>query len=736
MAREPWAQEAIRHAAGCLRGADARTELLRGLLLEEELDLPGVSDHRLRAVLAAIDVAADARHVDPGAAERLTRATFRRLTEEYSTWVGDQVARRVTRLLQIGGPAGETLTSLCVDLLQQRDGGNDFPEDRASLRALLHHRDSLVCRAVIRKLHTSLEHVDVQWDLYQLIFDGRESGFNRSVGFEAAFALRAAPRTHLSSRLLERLVALLDDNTSGKPFAHSVLALLPGEAPVEKLADDLELCVRRGLDTYGPVDALLAYPGGARVFGRGFPDWRKHLDASASGQLRPARPLPEALVPSLLTRMRVAEALSSRLHSLDDALLAAILDDEDNLHALTHCMDKLDPSLHPTILERESRAHWRLCPGCRRALSGAAELRGAVRDQLIRWWDVDSKTLAVADSARPNFPGEMLEPWVLEDKDAARVYSEWLAELVHTRYINVASDVWSRAPFRCTQVMDAVRELVFDEHGHPRERALRLLVKGWQGDPVIWERLTAHVERSFQHSVHVCHHHASTWPLPGDRPRERPPDGLLMALSMLDVVPPAEFLAAFLAGCRLQLNRALAVVRYAGSSTEIVPPQVFPVLRRIDLVDKLRSELCALAGVDRPPILAIGLHASVLIIRDLAPADRRRVSRVWAEHFQHTAQAELVPAEDLSRLMSYDLSAWRSALIAYAQSIEQTLTYPHLALGILPGIPAELARDVLPAWLNAGKTWRLPWIRRGFAENYRARIDDELRERAFASRRW
>jgi hypothetical protein len=204
---------------------------------------------------------------------------------------------------------------------------------------------------------------------------------------------------------------------------------------------------------------------------------------------------------------------------------------------------------------------------------------------------------------------------------------------------------------------------------------------------------------------------------------------------MLDVVPPSEFIEAFVAGCEVHLARALISTQYTGYFGQVIPPRLFGVLRHLDLVARLHEPLCALAGVDRPPNVAIGLHAALLVVQDLAPERQRALSRLWAENFRCTAQAELLPAAALSHLMSLDLPAWRPGLIAIAQSIERDSTYPHLALGILPGIPAELARDILPRWLSASRSWRLPWIERAFAENYRVRIDDKLREHAFATRR-
>lgn len=734
-AHEPWAQESVRHAAGCLRDAEARTELLSSLLMNEGADTPGVYDNHLRPVLAAIDIATDAPDIDPVVADRLTQATFRRLAEEYSNWVGDEVARRVPRMLQTDGRVAEQLTARCLALLLPPDAGVDLPDDRATLRKLLHHHNPRVCRAVIRKLYSSLEHTDVQSDLLQLIHDKRGRGFDRSVGFEAALALRRVPRTHLDPQLKEKLVAMLDDQTSGKPFAHCVLALLPGEAPVDKLADDLALCIHHSLDTSEPIEDLLAYPGGAEALERHFPGWRAKQDENIAQSNRLATPLPQTLAPSLIARMRAAEALSSRLHLLDEAVLVHVLDDEENVHALTHCFDKLDASLHAKILERKARTSWSLCPGCRKALSSAAELRGDIRDLLVHWWDVASKQRPDKQAARSYFPGEMLEPLVLDDSDAARVYSEWLVHLVHTKFINIPCDVWSHAPFRCSQVVDTVRDQIFDERGKPRERALRLLVKGWQGDPITWNRLTDHVTCAFAGDAHVCAIHAPPWPVNGDRSPMDRTDGLLTALAMIDVVPPPRFLAAFIHGCRLQIHRALIASSYKNSYTDIVPPQLFPVLRHLDLVDHLRGELLALAGVDRPPTREIGLHAAVLVSRDLGPGDQSRLSRLWAEHHRNTAQAEHLPAAELSHLMSLDIQAWRDALVAHASQLADTPRYPHLVLGILQGIPVALVRDVLPLWLKATQNWRLPWVERAFAETYHTRIDDKLREQAFAIRR-
>jgi hypothetical protein len=343
---EPWAQESVRHAAGCLRDAKARTELLSALLVHEGSDIPGVFDDHLRPVLSAIDITADAPAIDSAIAGQLTHAAFRRLAEEYSNWVGDEVARRVPRLLQSGGVVREQLTVRCLEILLPPPAGRELPSDRSALRELLHHRDPKVCRVVIRKLYASLEDADVQKDLLQLIYDGRECGFDRDVGVEAALALREVPRAYLAPEVKAKLIALLDDKTSGKPFAHSVLALLPGEAPIDKLAEDLSLCIHRSLDTFEPIASLLAYPGGSSALEREFPEWRKKQDQNLENAAQLSRPLPCVLIPSLTARIRAAEALSSRMHLLPEATLAQILEHEDNLHALTHCFDKLDASLH------------------------------------------------------------------------------------------------------------------------------------------------------------------------------------------------------------------------------------------------------------------------------------------------------------------------------------------------------------------------------------------------------
>lgn len=734
-AREPWAQEAVRHAAGCLRDASARTELLSGLLLDEESDTPGVYDEHLRPVLSAIDITADAPDIDPAVVDRLTRAASRRLAEEYSSWVGDEVARRVPRLLQTGGVVGEQLTTRCLEILLPPPAGRALSDDRAELRRLLHHRYPMVCRAVIRALHASLEDANVQLDLLQLIYDGRECGFDRDVGVEAALALRAVPRAHLDPEVKRQLVDLLDDRTSGKPFAHAVLALLPGEAPVDKLAYDISLCIHRSLDTSEPIETLLAYPGGAAALERHFSGWQAKHDENIERARRQSTPLPRTLAPTLTARIRAAEALSSQMHLLAETTRAQILADEDNLHALTHCFDKLDGSLHAEILERKSRTCWWFCPGCRQTLSGAAELRGDVRDLLVHWWDVTSKQQPEQKGNRSYFPGEMLEPLVLDDDDAARVYSEWLVHLVHSNFIDIPRDLWSHAPFRCPRVMATVRDHIFDAAGRPREHALRLLVKGWQGDPITWDRLTAHVTRAFSGGGHVCGIHAPPWPRTGNRTPMNHTDDLLAALAALDVVPPPDFLAVFREGCRLQIHHALIAVNYEHSFTNIVPPQLFPVLRKLDLVAPLCDALRALAGVDRPPNREIGLHAALLVTPGLNQTEQRRLSRLWVEHYPHTAQPEHLPAAELSHLISREPAAWREALGAHAGRLAYSPDYPHLALGVLQGIPAALAREVLPLWLNATRTWRLPWIEREFANSYRTRIDDRLREEAFASRR-
>lgn len=734
-AREPWAQESVRHAGGCLRDDVARTELLSALLLHEGSDTPGVYDDHLRPVLSAIDITADAPAIDSAVAGQLTHATFRRLAEEYSNWVGDEVARRVPRLLQSGGSVRDQLTARCLEILLPPPVGRELPDDRPALRELLHHRDSKVCRAVIRKLHASLDDADVQKDLLQLIHDGRECGFNRDVGVEAALALREVPRARLAPEVKAKLVALLDDETSAKPFAHSVLALLPGEAPIDKLAYDLSLCIHRSLDTFEPIASLLAYPGGTAALEREFPEWREKNDQNLANADRLSTPLPCVLTPTLTARIRAAEALSSRMHLLPEATFAQILEDEDNLHALTHCFDKLDASLHAEILERKASTRWSFCPGCRQAISGAAELRGDVRDLLVHWWDVESKHRPDREGSRSYFPGEMLEPLVLDDGDAARVYAEWLVHLVHTRFINIPRDLWSHAPFRCPQVVDTVRDHIFDSHGRPREHALRLLVKGWQGDPITWERLTAHVTRVFSGEGHVCVQHAPAWPRTGYPTPMNRADDLLDALAVLDVVPPAHFLAVFREGCRRQIHNALIAINYQHSYANIVPPQLFPVLRRLDLVDPLRDALRALAGVDRPPNRALGLHAALLVVSGLEQTEQRRLSLLWAEHHPYTAQPEHLPAAELSHLISLDATAWREALVAHAERLADSPDYPHLALGVLQGIPIALAHEVLPRWLNSTQNWRLPWIERAFADSYRARIDDRLREQAFASRR-
>ena len=115
----PWAAESARIAFGLLlaEGRAAAQICMHQLLAREANDIPGLVDTELRAVLVAIDVAADEAELGAPVAEQLAHATFHRVIEEYSNWVGDVVARAARRLAGARGPVWARLEPPLVEFL-------------------------------------------------------------------------------------------------------------------------------------------------------------------------------------------------------------------------------------------------------------------------------------------------------------------------------------------------------------------------------------------------------------------------------------------------------------------------------------------------------------------------------------------------------------------------------------------------------------------------------------------
>ena len=284
----PWAEEVVLHAVGILaqreerKGAEAA---ILGLLDGWQEDYPEgvlVWPRHLRPVLIALRAASELDAPGDQVLANLEEAALAGLTEETSVWVGDRFAEVLrghaaansALWMRLRGPLARLLSDprqRPADWFAQRQ------EHPRRWLLLLLHRDPGVRSVALEHLSERAHHPEDWPLLLSLLMDDHVWSWDGPVPLQAARLLRRIPREPAFEAFKVHLLSVL-----GRGFVPGVpaaIALRPGEAPVDRLAEGLARAGQADWKIQEELAELAAFEGGEAALDREWPEWRKRVEA-------------------------------------------------------------------------------------------------------------------------------------------------------------------------------------------------------------------------------------------------------------------------------------------------------------------------------------------------------------------------------------------------------------------------------------------------------------------------
>lgn len=723
-ASQPWAHEPVRIAFGLLNGEDpARTsQAFQDLLRRESQDIPGFRDDSLRPVLLAIDVAADNPDLVAPFVNSLAEAIIRRVTEEYSNWVGDIVAQRARRIARAGGPLWACLQPRLVKLLTNEelrlpfDAQTVLPllRDRESAMQALIHRNVEVRAAACMRLRDFVGDLDVQ---QSLLFALRDAG---DLACPAGWALRHAPRTPAFGSTLAELQALLVAREPCPRYG-AAIALHPAEGPADALVNALIVGVaERGTILLPVFEDIAATPDGQKALAR------ITFEKSSQEQLCPplsARPLLQ-LPLSDCCRSRMFEVLAASAippEVLDDLLKVA-----SNLHSYTESLDALSPAAVYMLLDRVRETDYALCAVAQEQLGKLALADYALANYVLEWWDTIDHT---KPELLKNFPGRAVEPLVLAgDARAIEVYAAWLpnSDCLHGQSRAHHGSRIPRDVLVVPAIRDAARLAVLRRSGQHlvlEPMAVKRLSGAWQDDPALLEPFEGALAKEHENWLAATDHSA--------------PQELWMIrhsfIHSQDVVPPPSFR-------KLLKTIFHDVVHHSSHGEHAISDEGWHFFVRhairlaavsefgLDVVDDLRF----LAGDGKSaPCLKVGLHAACAAWEHIKDADHGLLSSFWASRFHRAESVELISSHALESVIDAAADVWAEKLCSLVGSDRSRVAFPTQALFVFECMPVRAQRQVAKELLDFAGHTPLPWILRRIENRRPMRLADEIRRVAF-----
>lgn len=733
LAREPWAHEPVRLAFGLLvsRQPDTARTLFQRLVLREREDTPGLHDHALRPVLVAIDAAGDDQALDDAAAPRLADAVFRRLTEEYSSWVGDAVARHAQRLARRSGATFDLLRPRLLDLLTEDSLRRPF--DGAGLRALftsrddafmgLLHRSAHVRWAACEYLESVVDDPEVNLRLVHMLFDQGDL-WETELPFVVGRVLRRAKRTPSFAPTLTNLRAILGYRAQ-LPSCGAAIALHPTEAPASDLVAALTAGLKASNDIPAEVfEAIESTAEGREAILAHRPNWRARLDESPPPSRQEPRPL--ARMPySAHCRGRAFEVLAASPDVARDVLELA-LSVQDNMHSYTESIDSLSESATYELLRHVRATNFPLCWVAQEQLGRRAMREPALSAFVLDWWKSLSERPGPALHA---FPGRALEPLVLAGEPAAiEAYARWLphsnqrlsGSQAHFETL-IPREVFQPAPIR-----EAAYAVLDPARSPWNLLAARRLARAWEHDGELWALL----------EQMIAAEHRRWLAADDDLARSKLWSCRNGLVALRGVTIPPMLRSAF---ARI-VDEVVRSPRRHERSHDSAAWHAF-VIRAIlfasanGLEQDIEAPLRALAGAGAPSTCQrTGLHAACAIARRLPADEARGLSTYWADRYARTEDLALLDRQALADLVSRDADAWARALETRAAEHRVTSFFPLDLATVFQCLPPPQQRQAASSFLSLAGVAPIPWIAMTLESRKLVRLSDEILRIAFETR--
>lgn len=733
-AREPWAHEPVRLAFGLLvsRQPDLARKLFGRLVLLEREDTPGLHDHALRPVLVAIDAAGDDPVLDDAVAPQLADAVFRRLTEEYSSWVGDTVARHARGLARRGGATFDLLRPRLLELLTENSLRRPF--DVAGVRALFTSRDDAFMGLLHRSAHVRwaaceyLERVvddpEVNLRLVYMLFDQGDL-WETELPFVVGRVLRRAKRDASFAPTLTNLQAILGYRAQ-LPSCGAAIALHPTEAS----ADDLVAALTAGLKASNDIpaevfEALESTAEGRKAILAHRPNWRARLDESPPP---PSRQEPQPLVRmpySAHCRGRAFEVLAASPHVARDVLEPA-LSVQDNMHSYSESIDSLSEAAMYELLRHVRGTSFPLCWVAQEQLGRRAMREPALSAFVLDWWTGLSERPGPALHA---FPGRALEPLVLAGEPAAiEAYARWLP-YSNQRLSGSQAHFETLIPreiFQSAAIREAAYAILDPARSPWNLLAARRLARAWEHDGELWalleQMLAAEHQRWLEAEEDLAR--SKLWSCR---------NGLV---ALRGVIIPQTIRSTF---ARI-LDEVVCSPRHHERGHDSAAWHAF-VIRAIlfasanGLEQDIETSLRSLAGAGTPPACQrTGLHAACAVARRLSADETRELSTYWASRCAQTEEVALLDRQALADLISRDAEVWARSLESRAAEHRVTSFFPLDLATLFQCLPPPQQRQVARSFLSLAEVAPIPWIAMTLESRKLVRLSDEIFRIAFETR--
>ncbi|MGZ3458175.1 MAG: NACHT domain-containing protein, partial [Archangium sp.] len=397
-AREKWAEEPVRHAIGLIAELDS---LPQALAVIDQLLVP--QDKRdglrfFRSQLTAVRTATDLPVQDGPTVDRLTRTLAGMLAHESSSWM----PRRAEQVLDEWSLAHEALRravgARLLALLRIPGKRSSWVAAREKDSAefwlrVLEERDPEVRLVALQRLARWVDVNAVRNALLDSLRDWEEPYPRYPPAILAGQVLRGASRDAYFKATLPELLELLRRQHSRSALG-AALALRPGEAPAEELAERLHTLEQNYGCPPEVVSELASREDGRRALEEVWPDWQG-----------PMKPLPPPPMPSDESAREPVPPPSSFIK-------------ERLIHLLGPELSQLEPAEREQLVPLNSFA---VAPAFLRAASdypeGVLWLLAHFREVFFQW--EEQRRLGEAAVRHPSIQQALLKQCAgMEDSDA------------------------------------------------------------------------------------------------------------------------------------------------------------------------------------------------------------------------------------------------------------------------------------------------------------------------------
>lgn len=521
-ARRRWAEEPLRHALGLLAerdGAEAAIDVLRTLLSPFQAEEKSVSPEDIRALLIAarssMDLGREAHSIAPPLADALVSV----LTLNTSDWIPRRVAETVRELAAAQGPCWDEVFGRLVARLKAKGSLASWLDRHARddwrwWADALRFSDINVRKLATVRLERWVDTPEVRHCLVFELFDDVSHLFGGPVApCLAGLTLRHATRDeHFNETVLPYLQDILATG-SQLPGGSAALALRPGEAPLEQLANALQT-----LSKAFPFPREIVLELAASEDGRGALDaaWQNWADFKGDEFRRPGPP-PRATsekepMPlgsgNIRHVLRAASPALARMTAADRRCLD--LNDGTTLLTVLLCEEAYrQPEGVLELLEQEAVTPRVFHIDGQIALSRAAARHPALAHALLALWK-----RMVSEGRQDHFPGQALDGLVAADHpEAARTLVAWL-EGTRRFWLPASPSLFLSAktlrhpmvrPVACTQALEHWHQYREGEvYSGTAAMSLLVLRPAWDGATPIEKELCRLIEEGSEEALSMA----------------------------------------------------------------------------------------------------------------------------------------------------------------------------------------------------------------------------------------